>query len=134
MQQKLSLGDQWLIYTGETNSNPIFSVKKQLGFLQSKRLAQVMIPTAGTHAGGSPRRRPAYEIEGSYCQRSCAIYDDERQVVAEILRKEAVPGATFGGDVFRLVVRSELDQTLAMAIVVLLDRMFESSSSSSLSS
>lgn len=58
------------------------------------------------------------------------MYDDKRRRVAEIKRKEAVAGVAFGGDVFRLVVQPEIDSSVAMALVVLLDQMFGGSSSS----
>lgn len=66
-----------------------------------------------------------YEIQGSYAQRCCAVYDEKRRRVAEIKQKEAVVnGAVFGKDIFRLVVQPELDTVVAMAMVILLDLMF----------
>ena len=97
-----------------------------MNFLNAKSLAHV----SNT---GSPRnnnkKNIAYEIEGSYAQRSCVVYDDKRRRVAEIKRKEAVGGVAFGGDVFRLVVQPEIDSTIAMALVLLLDQMFRGSTS-----
>ncbi|KAD4584545.1 hypothetical protein E3N88_22146 [Mikania micrantha] len=76
----------------------------------------------------SNKKIVAYTIEGSYAQRSCVVYDDKRRRVAEIKRKEAVGGVAFGGDVFRLVVLPEIDSAVAMALLVVLDRMFGGSS------
>ncbi|XP_068668292.1 protein LURP-one-related 8-like [Aristolochia californica] len=124
-RKKLSLGDHWLVFAGEESVNPLFSVKKPVNFLNSNTLAQV------TLGGGSGRRRSgsrklAYAIEGSYSQRSCMVYDDKRQPMAEIRRKEAIGGMTFGLDVFRLVVQPGLDAVVAMALVILLEQMFGS--------
>ncbi|CAI9301699.1 unnamed protein product [Lactuca saligna] len=133
-RKRLTLTDSWLIYDGETTVNPRFSVTKHVNFLNSKSLAHVSFTGSGS-GSGSPRingnkKNVAYEIEGSYTQRSCVVYDDKRRRVAEIKRKEAVAGVAFGGDVFRLVVQPEIDSSVAMALVVLLDQMFGGSSSS----
>ncbi|KAK4374934.1 hypothetical protein RND71_005611 [Anisodus tanguticus] len=55
----------------------------------------------------------------------CVVYDDKRRRVAEIKRKEAVRGVSFGIDVFRLIVQPG-DIDLSMALVILLDQMFGS--------
>ncbi|KAI3805854.1 hypothetical protein L1987_21741 [Smallanthus sonchifolius] len=124
-RKRLSLTDSWLVYDGETTTNPRFTVTKHVNFLNAKSLAYVSTT-------GSPKNRNkknvAYEIEGSYSQRCCVVYDDKRRRIAELKRKEAVKGVAFGGDVFRLVVQSENDSAVAMAIVVLLDQMFGGSS------
>lgn len=133
--QRLSLGDNWQVFDGETAVNPRFTARKQSNLLNSKCLAHVSCVPGSTSSLSPPsspssfswRRggsnQPAYEIEGSYSQRSCAIYDDRRRVVAEIRRKESV-----GSDVFRLVVQQEMIHTeVAMALVILLDQMFGSS-------
>lgn len=117
-----------MLYPGEVTTHvPLFSFKKHMSFRHSKRLVQVTIGSGGRGTSGEL----AYEIEGSYGRRSCAIYNDKREMVAEILRKESVGGANFGDEVFRLVVQPEIDCSVAMALVVALDRMFGSSSSSS---
>lgn len=56
------------------------------------------------------------------------MYDQKKSRVAEIKRKEAaVGGVAMGSDVFSLIVESQFDTTLAMALVILLDQMFGSS-------
>nr|GEU50255.1 protein LURP-one-related 8-like [Tanacetum cinerariifolium] len=126
-RKKLSLTDSWLVYNGETTSNPRFSVTKHVNFLSAKSLAHVS-NTGSPPRNNNNKKNIAYEIEGSYAQRSCVVYDDKRRPVAEIKRKEALRGVPFGGDVFRLVVQPEIDPTVAMALVVLLDQMFGGSS------
>ncbi|KAI3742805.1 hypothetical protein L1987_60501 [Smallanthus sonchifolius] len=118
-RKRLSLLDNWLVYDGETTVNPRFTVTKHVNLLNTKSLAHVSVTIAG-----SKTKKVIYEIEGSYTQRCCGVYDDKRRRVAEIKRKEAVEGATFGGDVFRLFVHHEIDSTVAMALVVVLDQMF----------
>jgi len=120
-RKRLSLTESWLVYDGETTVNPRFTMTKNVNFLNGKSLAYVSTT-------GSPKNRNkkniAYEIEGSYSQRCCVMYDNRRRHIAELKRKEAVKGVAFGGDVFRLVVQPEIDSTVAMALVVLLDQMF----------
>lgn len=153
LMQKLSLGDHWLIYDGEELTNPRFSVKKQINFLPSKSLAHInhcsslksssrnnspcSSPRSPFSSGSSspcssPRAgsTPAFEVEGSYTQRCCMIYDDTRRQIAEIKRKESNGGVAFGLDVFRLIVQPGCDAAIAMAIVILLEQMFGSRSSS----
>ncbi|KAL0923152.1 hypothetical protein M5K25_007200 [Dendrobium thyrsiflorum] len=117
-RKKLSLGKHWEIYDGEESANPRFSVKKHVNFLQPKSMAQVIRCDGGL----------VYEVEGSYAQRCCALYDETRMAVAEIRRKEEVGGVDLGLDVFRLVVQPGFDAAVAMAFVVLLEEMFGSRS------
>ncbi|KAE9455820.1 hypothetical protein C3L33_12279, partial [Rhododendron williamsianum] len=130
--RRLSLSDNWLIYDGETTMNPILSVRKQVNRLNSKSVAHVTSGCASSSGKGSSPvsspKSPLYDIQGSYPQRCCAVYDGDRRRVAEIKRKEpGVGGVAFGVDVFRLVVQPEMDAAVAMALVILLDQMFGSS-------
>ncbi|RWW25390.1 hypothetical protein GW17_00010263 [Ensete ventricosum] len=113
--QKLSLGETWLVYNGEDADNPLYSVKRPASLLHCKGLAHVT-PLRSGSAG--------YEVEGSYSRRICTVYDEQRRAVAEIQRKQTVGGVAFGDDVFRLLVQSDLNMSLAMAIVIVLDQMF----------
>ncbi|CAI0474209.1 unnamed protein product [Linum tenue] len=127
-RKRMSLTDSWLVFEGETTTNPKLCVRKKV--LNSKCLAQVS-------RCGSNNSNIAYEIEGCYGQRCCTMYDSKRRIAAEIRQKEAAfgGGVAFGFDVFRLVVRPNMiDTPLAMAFVILLDQMFGSSKRSPLSS
>ncbi|KAI3819162.1 hypothetical protein L1987_12987 [Smallanthus sonchifolius] len=124
-RKRASLTYSWLVYDGETTVNPRFSMTKHVNILNGNSLAHVS--TTGSHKNVN-RKSVAYEIEGSYAQRCCIVYDDKRRRVAEIKRKEAVGGVAFGGDVFQLVVQLEIGSTVAMALVVILDQMFGGSS------
>ncbi|KAJ6739775.1 PROTEIN LURP-ONE-RELATED 8-LIKE [Salix koriyanagi] len=89
-RKRLSLGDNWLVYEGETAINPRFLVKKHVNILNTKYLAHVS-PASGSNKN-----------------------------------KESVGGVAFGVDVFRLIVDPEMDTSVAMAMVILLDQMFGS--------
>ncbi|XAR68686.1 hypothetical protein NMG60_11000003 [Bertholletia excelsa] len=122
-RKRLILPDKWLVYRGETAVNPILSVRKNVNLLNTKSLAH------GSSAGNSTGSGTlTYEIEGSYTQRCCVVYDGRRRLVAEIKRKEADGGVAIGLDVFRLIIvdPDQIDSAVAMAIVILLDRMFPS--------
>ncbi|KAK9291228.1 hypothetical protein L1049_009416 [Liquidambar formosana] len=123
-RKRLSFGENWLVFDGETAVNPRFSARKHVNLLNSKCLAHV---SSGVNNGSPGNKNVTYEIEGSYAQRCCAVYDDKRRCVAEIKRKEAVGGAAFGVDVFRLIVQPEMETAVAMSLVLLLDQMFGSS-------
>ncbi|KAK0584280.1 hypothetical protein LWI29_010470 [Acer saccharum] len=133
-RKRLSLGDNWLVYDGETVVNPRLSVRKHVNILTTKCLAHVT-PTSNyannnntaSSSSSSNKNKAMYEIEGSYSQRSCAVYDGKKRRVAEIKRKEAAGGVALGVDVFRLIVEPDMDTALAMALVILLDQMFGSS-------
>ncbi|KAI3993755.1 hypothetical protein MKX01_002768 [Papaver californicum] len=118
-RKRLSLADNWMVFDGETSVSPIFLVKKPVNFLASKNVAHVISCTQ------SNNKNLMYEIIGSYAQRCVAVYDNRKRLVAEIQRKEAAKGGvSFGGDVFKLMVQPELDQTVAMGLVILMEQMF----------
>lgn len=118
-EQKLSLGDCWAVYDGETQRDPIFTAKKNVSILTNKRsLAWV-----------SAKKTVLYEVEGSYGQKSCKVVDVRRnnKKTAEIKKKDAmVGGGSFGKDVFKLIVESDMEPRVAMALTIILDQMFRS--------
>ncbi|KAH0930504.1 hypothetical protein HID58_016231, partial [Brassica napus] len=115
-RKKLSLGDCWMVYDGETQRDPIFTARKNVSIMTNRRsLAWV-----------STKKTLLYEIEGSFGQRSCKILDERRnkKKAAEIKRKEAmVGGVAFGKDVFKLIVESEMEPRVAMAFTIILDQI-----------
>ncbi|KAI3911500.1 hypothetical protein MKW98_010387 [Papaver atlanticum] len=126
-RKKLSLSDNWMVYDGENSVNPRFLVKKHVNFLTSKNLAHVISCTQ------SNNRELMYEIIGSYAQRCVGVYDNRKRLVAEIQRKEAAKGGvSFGGDVFKLIVQPQIDSTVAMSLVILMEQMFGSRRSKSI--
>ncbi|XP_051116220.1 protein LURP-one-related 8-like [Andrographis paniculata] len=122
-RKRLSLSDSWTVFDGETADNPRFFVRKSANLLNTKCVASVT--SAG---GGRSKNEMLYEIQGSYPRRCCTFYDDKRRQVAEIRQKESsIKGVDFGADVFRLVVNPGMDAAAAMAIVIVLDQMYGSS-------
>lgn len=120
--KRLSFGENWLVYEGEASGKPLFTAKKHVNILNKRCLTQLL-----RCEDGHKKKEVAYEVEGSYSQRCCAVFDNKRRKVAEIKKKEAVAGGVaFGADIFRLIVRPDMDTTLAMAFVILLDQMFGS--------
>ncbi|KAI3680622.1 hypothetical protein L6452_35395 [Arctium lappa] len=118
-RKRLSLSGNWQVYDGETTINPRFSITKHVSVFNTKSLAYV------SKVGS---RIPMYEIDGSYAQRCCVVYDDTGRCVTDIKSKEAKGGTVaLGVDVFRLVVQPLIDPAVAMALVIVLDQMFDSS-------
>ncbi|XP_078445247.1 protein LURP-one-related 8-like [Wolffia australiana] len=122
-RKMLSWGERWTVYEGEGRGEAKLTVRRKGGggggllfWGQGKVLA-----TANGAAGG-------LAVEGSYARRSCEVFDDRRRRVAEICRKESTGGVLLGADVFSLIVQPGLDAAIAMALVLLLDQMFGSSS------
>ncbi|KAL4297789.1 hypothetical protein GQ457_12G027600 [Hibiscus cannabinus] len=120
-RKKMSLGDRWLVYEGESFVNPRLCVRKSMNILNKNCLAYV-IPLDNNN------NNIVYEIKGSYSQLSCSVYDDNKRLAAEIKKKEAVKGVAYGTDIFRLIVQpGHIKMDFAMALVILLDQMFGSS-------
>ncbi|KAJ0985349.1 hypothetical protein J5N97_003705 [Dioscorea zingiberensis] len=125
----ISLSEKWLVYNGEEARNPRFCAsRKHMNILSSKSLTHISSLSCGNSSSSSSSN--SYDIEGSYMQRSCMVYDERHHPVVEIKRKESVRGVAFGADVFRLVVQPEIELTVAMAMVILLEQMFGSRRSS----
>ncbi|KAL7148492.1 hypothetical protein ABFS83_06G181600 [Erythranthe nasuta] len=117
------LGDSWSVYDGETAVNPRFSVEKNVNLVGGGSSKTVLAHVA------EKNNASVYGIEGSYSQRRCAVYDGKRRQVAEIKQKEApFKGVAFGTDIFNLVVQPGFDAAVAMAVVILVDQMYGSSS------
>ncbi|KAM0953848.1 putative tubby-like protein [Dioscorea sansibarensis] len=126
-RKKLSISEQWLIYEGDEATKPCFSVKKNASLIQPKSLAHVSpCNTSNSSSSSSSSSCVDYDVEGSYSKRCCTIYNDKRRPLAEIRRKESVPGVSFDLDVFRLLVYPGFDSAMAMAIVILLEQMYGS--------
>ncbi|KAI3911506.1 hypothetical protein MKW98_010393 [Papaver atlanticum] len=116
-RKRLSLADNWMVFDRETSCSPIFLVKNPVNLLASKNLDHVI-------SFQSNNKNLIYEIIGSYAQRHVAVYDHRKRLVAEIQKKEAKAGVSFGGDVFKLIVQPELNLIVAMALVILMEQMF----------
>ncbi|KAH6777532.1 hypothetical protein C2S52_007005 [Perilla frutescens var. hirtella] len=120
------MGSYWLVYDGEVDKNstsssnkPICCVRKNMSIMKTK-------PSVLAYVYGSMSEKGSkYTIEGSYARRSCKIMDESRRVCSEIKKKKTlIGGASFGVEVFDLIVQPGFDSRFAMAIVLLLDQMF----------
>ncbi|XP_051121493.1 protein LURP-one-related 8-like [Andrographis paniculata] len=121
-RKRLSLEDTWLVFDGESADLRRFTARKTLKLLNSNCLAEVTF----FDGGGRRMNEPRFKVEGSYERRRCAVYDEKRRRVAEIKPKEAsVRGVSIGTEIFHLAVTAEMETASAMAIVILLDQMFE---------
>ncbi|KAG6391088.1 hypothetical protein SASPL_148837 [Salvia splendens] len=124
-RKKLRLLDYWLVYEGEFDmkspQKPMFCVRKN-----NMRLRQTKVDDVVAYVYcGILENRCMYVVEGSFTHRSCKILDESRRVVAEIKKKEAMPkGASFGLEVFHLIIKPGFHCKFAMAIVLLLDQMY----------
>nr|XP_043619891.1 protein LURP-one-related 8-like [Erigeron canadensis] len=128
-RKRLSLSDNWLVYEGDNMVKPRFSVKKHMNPLNTTSLASVSTVVESSNYNNSNSKNANYEIERSYTRKCCAMYDDRRRCVAEIRLKETNGGVALGGDVFQLVVHPAVtDPAIVMAMVIVLDQMFGSSS------
>lgn len=126
-EQKLRIvGKHWLIYEGEVGKNssssskkPAFCVRRNMSIMKAKASVLAYV------YGGPSRKGFKYTIEGSYTRRSCKILDESGRACSEIKRKKPLKGgASFGLEVFDLIVKPGFDSRFAMAIVLLLDQMF----------
>lgn len=129
--QKLGLLVSWFMYEGEMGNksrrrstsseseSPICCVRKHFNILKGGNVQACVYRT-------DKRRCAAFVVEGSYANRTCKVMDESRRVVAEIKRKEAdTKHVSFGVDIFQLIVYPDFDPGFAMALVLLLDQMFE---------
>ena len=92
---------------------PIFSVKRSS-----------IIGRSGVTVEVYGKCGEEYQIEGSFGQRSCTIFNSEKESVAEIRRKvDASTNVVLGKDVFSLCLKPGFDAAFAMGLVLVLDQI-----------
>ena len=65
-----------------------------------------------------------YQIEGSFAQRCCTIFNAGKESVAEIKRKvDASTNVVLGKDVFSICLKPGFDGAFAMGLVLVLDQI-----------
>lgn len=116
-RKRPSLHNRWEGYLGERKeqgSKPIFSVRRSS-----------IIGRSGVTVEMYSNPGEEYQIEGSFSQRSCTIYDAvTREVMAEIRRKvDASANVMLGKDVFSLLLKPGFDAAFAMGLVLVLDQI-----------
>lgn len=122
----LSMQCQWHAYKGEndygkkTPNLRVFSMRRSslLFHNNSKSEAEVFLGGRVKHG-----QAPDFTIEGSFTRRNCIIRSSTGEVAAKISRKRATTTVLLGDDVFSLAVQPGFDPELAMAFVVILDRI-----------
>ncbi|XP_066372754.1 protein LURP-one-related 5-like [Miscanthus floridulus] len=128
--QIFSMRDQWNCYKaseegqGKRTSHPLFSMRK-CSILQNGHEAEVFMSGCST-ASDNPGQGPNFLVEGCFRRRNCKIRNSDGEEVARIVRKKAEAASnswTLGDDVFSLVVEPNVDCTVIMAFVVVLDRI-----------
>ncbi|KAF8007586.1 hypothetical protein BT93_K1554 [Corymbia citriodora subsp. variegata] len=123
--QVLSMQCQWHAYKGENSYGKrtpdlrVFSMRRSsLLFHNNKSEAEVFLGGCGKHG-----QAPDFTIEGSFTRRNCIIRSSTGEIAAKISRKRVNTTVLLGDDVFSLVVQPGFDPELAMAFVVILDRI-----------
>ncbi|KAI3437455.1 uncharacterized protein J3R85_005201 [Psidium guajava] len=125
--QALSMQCQWHAYKGEndcakrTPDLRVFSMRRSsLLFHKNSNIEAEVFLGGGCAKHG---RAPDFAIEGSFTRRNCVIRSSTGELAAKISRKRANTAVLLGDDVFSLVVQPGFDPELAMAIIVILDRI-----------
>ncbi|XP_058226716.1 protein LURP-one-related 5-like [Rhododendron vialii] len=116
-RKRPSLHQRWEGYLGERadGQKPIFSVRRSSIIGRSD-------VTVELYGGGSPGEE--YQIEGSFANRCCTIYDAAKELGAEIRRKvDASAHVVLGKDVFSLCLKPGFDGAFAMGLVLILDQI-----------
>ncbi|KAK2974410.1 hypothetical protein RJ640_021266 [Escallonia rubra] len=114
-RKRPSFHKRWEGFLGEKTEGqkPIFSVSRSsiMGRLS------VTVEMCGN-------RGEEYQIEGSFAQRCCTIFNAGKEVVAEIQRKvDASTSVMLAKDVFYVSLKPGFDVAFAMGLVVVLDQI-----------
>ncbi|KAL3528876.1 hypothetical protein ACH5RR_008198, partial [Cinchona calisaya] len=115
-RKRPSLHQRWEGFLGERleGQKPIFSVRRS-SMIGRSGLAVDMYNSSGEE----------YHIEGSYAQRSCTMFNAEKESMAEIRRKvDASANVVLGRDVFTLSLKPGFDGAFAMGLVLVLDQIY----------
>ncbi|CAO2140659.1 unnamed protein product [Urochloa humidicola] len=130
--QIFSMHDQWNCYKASeesqgnrTISHQLFSMRK-CSVLQKGHEAEVSMSGCSAGSGHTGQQGPSFLVEGCFRRRNCKIRNSDGEEVARIMRKKAETASeslTLGDDVFSLVVEPNVDCTMIMAFVVVLDRI-----------
>ncbi|KAK2974411.1 hypothetical protein RJ640_021267 [Escallonia rubra] len=113
--QRPSLHQRWEGFLGEKTEGqkPIFSVRRSSIIGRSSVTVEMC---------GNPGEE--YQIEGSFAQRCCTIFNAGKEAVAEIRRKvDASTNVVLGKDVFTLSLKPGFDGAFAMGLVLVLDQI-----------
>ncbi|KAL9232015.1 hypothetical protein vseg_007165 [Gypsophila vaccaria] len=111
-----SLHNRWEGYVGERTGKlkPVFSVKRSSIIGRSEVTVEMY-----------DNQDEEYQIDGSFANRSCTIYDaNSREVVVEIRRKVDISSnVVMGKDAFSILIKPGFDYAFAMGLVLVLDQI-----------
>ncbi|KAL2463072.1 Protein LURP-one-related 12 [Forsythia ovata] len=114
-RKRPSLHQRWEGFVGERmeGEKPIFSVRRSS--IIGRCNVEVEVYTNPVEE---------YQIEGSFANRQCTIFNAEKEIVAEIRRKvDASTNVILGKDVFLLSVKPGFDGAFGMGLVLVLDQI-----------
>ncbi|KAJ6427456.1 hypothetical protein OIU84_022953 [Salix udensis] len=113
VRRKVLLSLPVYICEGTDGNKPIFSVRRSSIIGRCSVTVEVY---------GSPGAE--YQIEGSFANRSCTIFNAAKESMAEIRRKvDASTNVVLGKDVFSLCLKPGFDGAFAMGLVLILDQI-----------
>ncbi|XP_030968089.1 protein LURP-one-related 12-like [Quercus lobata] len=114
-RKRPSLHQRWEGFKGERSDGqkPFFSVRRSSIIGRSSVSVEVY---------NNPGEE--YQIEGSFAQRCCTIFNAGKESVAEIRRKvDASTNVVLGKDVFSICLKPGFDGAFAMGLVLVLDQI-----------
>ncbi|CAI9753629.1 unnamed protein product [Fraxinus pennsylvanica] len=114
-RKRPSLHRRWEGFIGERieGKKPLFSVRRS----SIIRRSGVTVEVYNISSEG-------YQIEGSFANRSCTIFNAKKEAVAEIRRKvDSFANVVLGKDVFSVSIRPGFDCAFAMGLVLVLDQI-----------
>ncbi|KAF3782213.1 LURP-one-related 5 protein [Nymphaea thermarum] len=123
-KQRPSLHHRWEGFEGERKDGqkPSFSVRRSSIIGTGSSNTSVTVEVYGSDANSISAE---YQIEGSYPQRSCTVYDSSsRETLVEVRRKKVSDEVVLGKDVFCLCVKAGFDSAFAMGMVLVLDQIY----------
>ncbi|OIT19666.1 PREDICTED: protein LURP-one-related 15-like [Nicotiana attenuata] len=119
-QKLLSAHNRWQAFRGEsTNAKDLlFSVKKS-ALLQLKTKLDVYL------AANTKEEVCDFKIEGSWLDKSCAIYAANSTKIAQMHKKLTAESMLLGKDNFGVSVSENIDHAFIVALIVILDEINE---------
>ncbi|CAK9144501.1 unnamed protein product [Ilex paraguariensis] len=121
-QQKIwTAHRRWQVLRGDSSDSKdlLFSVKKS-SLIQFKTKLDVFL------ASNTKEDVCDFKIEGSWFERSCAIYaGDSSTIIAQMHRKHTASSILLGKDTFSVTVYPHIDYAFIAALVVILEEINE---------
>ncbi|XP_022842500.1 protein LURP-one-related 12-like [Olea europaea var. sylvestris] len=114
-RKRPSLHHRWEGFIGERidGQKPIFSVRRSSIIGRFSVTVELYTNTG-----------EEYQIEGSFANRHCTIFNAEKEIVAEIRRKvDASTNVVLGKDVFLISLKPGFDGAFGMGLVLVLDQL-----------